>query len=444
MNLKELLVKTNDVVEVGEELLHSVHMFKNLSSNEPEVILCGIDGGSTQTRVMLMHGKDQDLTRLFVIPSAFGAVIDDREIKEKGDMLFQNMDTTVICQKASQETMFTKVRMVRGTKLLDANLSDNRVDSSTQKIDNTKWYENVIDGLGYAIAMEYQSAIPKEVDLYCGIALPPDSISSTKNINLFRKRMLGKYSWSHAKSGVSIMINIKGMECLTEPEAFIKAYYATEDKELPENNLHIEVGGSTTGIEILQNGESLLSASKTLPYGGTQLLEKLGNLYIEKYGGRIPNQASLKRTIESGSIKDGANYTCIIDLIDQAKKEFAQEVYQDILISVFDQQKTVTMTDIDSITVSGRTLTPTTVVFEEDAKRGKREKVSSVATHLHDCFKLKMPNAKFQHIPHNYIPLGLIFEAYSEYGGLIEEAVKEAAVTTDKRHANVKSTPTQV
>lgn len=413
MDLKNFAFSVKEQLEEGEELLHKVYNFKNKPGRK-EVVIAGIDGGSTQTRVLLITKEGFDSEKVYTIPSNHGILADDRTVIPKSGKLYDRLDSYLIDERDMQSTMFTKHRVLRGTKLKDTNLGEKRIDSTTQKISNVSFYDNIIDAIGYSLAMEYDSEIPEEVEFYAGIALPPDDISSEKNTHAFKKNLIGDFKWSHKESGVVIKIKIKAVEVSTEPEACVKAFYASQDCDVPELCLHVNGGGRSIGVELLENGDAIASASRTLAYGGTQLLDKLGNNYIQEHGGRIPTYAALSRAIKTGMMKDGASLIDVADLVKTTKDQFAEDIMSDIMAQVFDQQTRITLTDIEEITVSGRLF-------------AKGDYDYSIAEKLKQLFAKESPNTNFVMLSDNLIPLGLVMAVYSKFGGLLDEEEEEEA-----------------
>ena len=415
--------KTKVAIEEGEELLHIHYPLSVI--NKKVRVLAGLDVGSTQTRVVLIDStsEEPDLT-IYSVPSVSCTVSNDVEIRPQGDLLYNLMDSTIVNKKVSNETIFTKERIVRGSKKTDFGGAENRISSTMQKISSKVFYMNAIDAIGYALCQKYKAKIPSDVELVVGVALPPDDRQSTANREKFRKQLLGSYTWAHTDSKVAINIDIAETDILTEPEAFIKAYYIEEDQEVPEYVLHVNGGGRSIGVELLKNGVPIERTSKSLYYGGSQLIEDLATLIAKSEGGREPNTNSLRKALDTGYLAKGKENKDIIEYIRTSKEEIANKIFADIIKYVFDVQQEVSVEDVAEISVSGR-------LFAEGAYN------ISIADFLEDKFKGISPSTEFVVFEGNYIPLGLCYQVYGEYSDFLEEVEEIAIGSNDSNTGKV-------
>lgn len=400
---KEVLKKV--AIEEGEELLHKEYSISVVPGKVK--VLIGADAGSTQTRIVIVDSLTEEPdTTAYAIPSTFSVVPNDVEIRAKSETLYGTLDSVIINQKVSTETIFDKVRVVRGTKKVDFGGAENRISSSMQKITSDVFYINLVDAIGYALVQKYEGKIPSDVDIVLGVALPPDDRQSTANQNKFRKEIIGEYSWTHKDSSASVNLNIAEAVIMTEPEAFIKAYYIENGLEIPEFVLHINGGGRSIGVELLENGVPIEKASRSFYYGGTQLLDNLGNLISKTEGGRPAKSVALAKAIKSGILANGRESKDVIEYIKTVKSEFADKIFTEVIKEVFDAQDRVAIEDVADISVSGR-------LFDEG------EYKVSIADFLGKKFNSISPSTEFYAVAGNLIPLGLAYEVYSDYSGFI-------------------------
>jgi hypothetical protein len=423
MDLLKKLSGKQEVIEPGEELLHSAYQFKNLPGRQVTALI-GVDGGSTQTRGVVLDLEDlskfeesleKSLGEVFTIPSLSVTIPDDRNIQAKSDNLYDDLESQIVNLHSNEEVIFRSARLVRGTKAFNSELNENRLGSSTQKTEDVTYYYNLLDLIGYSMLLKYRDKVPEVVKVYLACALPPDDINPV-NIEKRLKPNLKTYRWVHKSSGVSIQIDFAGVEVMTEPEAFVKAFYAMSDQETPDYTLHLEGGGRSIGAEILVRGNSLDSARETLEFGGTQLLNLVNDLYVAKHGGRQLRRSQLENAIRTGYLRDGNSVVPIWDVITAAKKEIARQIVTEVRQKVFDQQRRVAVTDLNVVSVSGRLFDGTPV-----------EKGSvSVADFLKEEFKALSPETQFVRIEGNYIPQGLLLRGLIEFFGDQLEAAASA------------------
>lgn len=412
VNLK-VTAKNKVVIQKGEEKLHDIYAVKNV--NKKKRLLIGIDGGSTQTRVLCIDNLEEPDTTLYSIPSVSSFVVKNLEIRKQGENLYDLMDSYITNLESSAEPIFTKERVIRGTKKVDYNGTEERISSTNQKIFSKIFYINLIDAIGYALVQKY-TEIPKEVDVILGVALPPDDRASQANLDKFDSIINNSFLWANKELGIEVKINILGNIVKTEPESFMVAYHTIQEEDVPEVELHINAGGRSIGVELLVNGRAIDSVSKTLAYGGASMIEDLGNLISKSEGGRKPSNKALSEAIKTGLLKIGNSTKPIENYIRAIKKQYADSIYNDIIKEVFDVQREITLKDVNIISVSGG-------VFEE----GECE--ISVADYLEENFKYSTPETDFVYIEDNYIPLGLAFALFNEYGGFLEDSNDEEVVS---------------
>lgn len=424
---------SNNVIKMedGEERLGLSYKVK--VNPGVEKVLVGVDGGSTQSRVTVMDSTDdtEALQEIYTIPSIHSQLEDSIEISPKSDSLYNNLDSWII-NKNPGNTLFSKLRIIRGTKYIDANVGAARVNSTVQKIDTPAFYINIVDSIGYAMLMKYGENLKSKYECYLGVSLPPDNINSVPNRNKFLERLVGDYEWTSTELGVTITISIKGVETQTEPESEVKAHYALTGSEVPEYVVLFEGGGSTIGTEILINGQSLKSAAGTLAYGGTQLQINLGNIYRENVGGRTLGLGQLKKALETGVLKQGRNTNSVVKYIVQAKDEFSQKLFNDFTTEVVDNIRDFDLNLVDTFIFAGR-------LFRE----GEFEKVEnpqseddkllgySIMTPLVKKLSQSAPNADYTRLEENLIPVGNLLEAYRQFGGYVFNSDEDEEVSTD-------------
>ena len=413
MNLTNLNVKKTQFIPLGEEGLFKSYDFAN---DDSEVnLLFAVDGGSTQTRVAVIEEGGAGADEVFVIPSNMVPLKDDREIKPKSDYLYDQLDSALICQSKMTQTMIQRERIVRATKMIDTGLSPETISSTVQKIDESIFYINIVDSIGYALMQKYGNSIPKKVTCAVGVALPPDDMESTKNIDKFRDNLISTYRFIHNDSGVEIEIEIVNVAVETEPGAFVKAYYATTGEEVPEKVLCINTGGRSIGAAVLENSKLNDTASQTFAYGGNQYLAEIGKIYNNRQGGRAPKHHFLARAVQTGRLKTGNNSIDITSDIESAARVYGDRIFGDIVKNVCDRSG-ISLEDINVVLVCGGMI-----------RRG--EHGISLADYIGQKFEERSPYTEFVTVEDNLIPLGVALTVYGEFEDIFvgdaEEEVTE-------------------
>lgn len=391
-------VQVKDVIEPGEELLYQ--SYKLVSNPDKSVdILAAIDGGSTQTRGILMDHNDlgnydEALSDVFVIPSTSIPVLGDPTVVPVSERLADGMDSSILNLDTVQNPFIDRVRLVRGSKALNVEGTEQRIGSSTQKTLDPTYYYNLLDLLGYGVIRKYSGDIPAKVRVSLCASLPPDD---TIDVNVAKfKSNLKKYNWTHTDSGISIEFEFVNIAVMTEPEAEIKAYYTLNDEEIPEVVFHINGGGRSIGEEILKNGVSVKGAQKTLDFGATQLLDLIGSIYLNKVGGRPPRREALERAVRTGKLKVGNELRNIPEIVIQAKEEMGKRVFVESKTKVFDAQDKIVPTDVNVASVSGRFFDQGRYVTEEGTELWKRFHNASVPAYFSKDFATEADKAAFE------------------------------------------------
>lgn len=418
-NVKE---QNNSKMEKGEELLGNSYSVNKISGKKK--ILVGLDCGSTQTRVVLMNQTDDVdvLDKVYVIPSLFSGVSSFSEVIPQSTRLYDNLDSWITTISNESDSLFDKIRVLRGTKRSDANLSQEGINSSKQKINTPAFYLNAIDGIAYGLIMSGEP-LADEYDVYAGITLPPDNVTSSSNRDVFYKRMKQTFEFENKDLGVRFRINIKDVALQTEPEAVLRGYKVKNDVDSDTVALMVEVGGSTVGTAIIQGTVSLKAASRTFPYGGTQLQDLLGTI-LENSIGTVPVKQR-KKALETGLVKaTGRGVTDVSDSVIEAKNQFARRIYSNLFSEVFDQlgNSDLDLVDITEVYFSGRSCAAGD--YNDETHDGY-----SLATPLTELLKKDLPDAEFIHLTENLIPFGNAVRALTTLGEsfLSEEVIEESS-----------------
>lgn len=417
--------ETKDKIIPGEEKLFEIYDARNVA--EEKNVVVGIDGGSTQTRVLLVDDSfDNEVTTedYYVIPSDYAKLDNERVINPKTDKLYGLLDSFIVDKNNKVDSKIGRVRVVRGTKLKDSNVNPIKLTSTDQKIEEPIFYTNIVDSIGYALIQKYGKEVPTKVNVIAGIALPPDDNKLPQNRDKFKKNLLGGYEWTHRESGVKVDINILGAETMTEPEAFIEGYYTITGEEIPERQIVINTGGRSIGIELLENGTLIDAASVTLAYGGNQFANEVGSRIIESENNtqsRLLPLDKLKEIVVTGQMQQGKNSISVTDEIAEASKSFAETIFNDIRINVIDTLRDVDYNSISEVIVCGGLV-----------RRGDYD--ISITDYLCAMFKDKCEFTDFTVVEENYIPVGLMIEPLNSnldfiFGEEEEESEEELATS---------------
>ena len=410
-------------IEKGEEPLYEA--ITPIQGIGKKRFVAGFDGGSTQSRCLIIDDfENPDLEDVKIIPSAVRKATDDREIPSVGRELINCLDSSIVDLTNRANSMISSARLLRGRKASDSTFPEMRLTSFTKKIDEEVFYLNIIDTLGYATMMKYAEDVPEEVDVYLGVALPPEDRAVSTLENKFINRLIGQYKWVNAEYGVCMKINIKEVVTDTESASQGKAYYLAVDEVMPANVISFMTGGRSGGVDYLAGGHSKGSAGITVKSGGRKLIQQLGKKLVASENCPINKELSesvLADALITGVVKQGK--TGRIDIVDELKELFSETAvtYMGILKNEVLNAAEVDLSSVEEIILSGRLF-------------GRGEYDCSIADYLVALIKQESPETEVRVCEENYIPLGLAFLAYTTFGGYLEETEEEVAADSEKEN----------
>lgn len=353
-------------------------------SDTPIALAVGIDAGSTETRVCLADKCDysvfNDDTRMsdalgvilttYKIPSTYATIGDARELQSVSESLDDNYDSTLIMlNNGAEKPLMSKHRILRGRKITDTmGLVAMYLDSSTNKTDNIIFYVNIIDSIGYAIMQKYNGAIPKEVAIHLTLSVRPKELSSVCQKKM-KDNLVGSFMFNW--KGVSIRMNICGVDFTTEPEAqvmgttVISDLRATCGIDVEENAamadrlstpgyfIHIEGGGSSIGVEVLKDGNIIDACSSSFSIGGNYLVQMFIDRYREISGVTVTREAANEAVITC-RLRNGRTLLDVADIVAQCKNQVGMDILERLRHQVVDLASDLTLSGVEFITLGGR------------------------------------------------------------------------------------------
>lgn len=397
----------------------------------PLDIVAGVDAGSTQTRVCLADAKDADFLcgqvspevynflkqKVYIIPSTFAVVGDEREIKPNSDNLEDNYDSRIMrVRTAAVKPLVGSDRILRGQKIKDTvGLALRYLDSSTNKMDNSIFYINVLDGIGYALLQKYNGEIPRDVNVHLVISVRPKELNSICQQKM-NDNFIGEFifQWGDVK----ININIVTTMYTTEPEAQItgtsavmdlaaEVFGSEEARELSDkfNNsdsyIHIEGGGSSIGVEVVKQGNIVDAASSTFQLGGNYLTRVIIDRLRETKG-RTVSEETVRGAIQTCLLRNGREREDISDVIAACKNQVGLDIIERLRHDVIDITPDLSLLDMDFITLGGR-------LFSED------DAGLSIGTYFAKYLEQLSPHTEVIVLKDNYIPQGNMVLGINEY-----------------------------
>lgn len=418
---------------------------KQAGDLNPIELVAGVDAGSTQTRVCLADRKDAKLLmqenvtpevylklrdEVYTIPSTFAVVGDEREIKPNSDNIEDNYDSHIIRVRTSAvKPLVGSDRILRGQKIKDTmGLPLRYLDSSTNKMDNSIFYLNVLDGIGYALLQKYNGNVPQNVKIHLVVSVRPKELNSICQSKM-NENFIGEFVFRW--KSVNINISIVSADYTTEPEAQITGTSAIADlaaivedsaeaRDLSQklgnsdSYIHIEGGGSSIGVEVVKNGNIVDAASSTFQLGGNYLTRVVMDR-LREVKGRTMSEESVREAIVTCLLRNGREREDISEIIAAAKNQVGLDIIERLRHDVIDVSTDLSLLDMDFITLGGR-------LFNEDGAG------TSIGTYFAEYLRQISPNTEVIVLHDNRIPQGNLVIGINEYE-LGETAVAMAPAT---------------
>lgn len=395
-------------------------------------LVVGVDAGSTQTRVCIADANDaamllkEDATKemydflrneKYVIPSTFAIAGDEREIKPNSQNLEDNYDSRILRVSTSAvKPLVGSHRVLRGQKIKDTvGLALRYLDSSTNKSDNSIFYINVLDGIGYAVMQKYSGNIPMNIKVHLVISVRPKELNTICQ-NKMDENFIGDFIFQWGS--VKININIATTMYTTEPEAQITGTSSVMDiesvvcnsekaREMSDkfNNsdsyIHIEGGGSSIGVEVVKNGDIIDAASSTFQLGGNYLVRVVIDR-LREVKGRTVSEESVNSAIRTCLLRNGREREDISDVIAACKNQVGLDIVERLRHDVIDITPDLSLLDMDFVTLGGR-------LFSDD------EAGTSIGSYFAQYLSQISPHTEVIVLKDNYIPQGNMILGILEY-----------------------------
>lgn len=353
------------------------------ANTDPVELVIGVDAGSTQTRVCIADARDAKMlleteniesydklkSEVYVIPSTFAIVGDEREITPNSKNLEDNYDSRIIrIRTAAVKPLVGSDRILRGQKIKDTvGLPLRYLDSSSNKMDNSIFYLNILDGIGYALLQKYSGGIPKAVKIHLVLSVRPKELNSICQSKM-NDNFIGEFVFNW--NSVSINLNIVTTMYTTEPEAQITGTSAimdlaatvcdsSEARDLSQkfNNsdsyIHIEGGGSSIGVEVVKHGNIVDAASSTFQLGGNYLVRVIIDR-LREVKGRTVSEESVREAVQTCLLRNGREREDISEVISAAKNQVGLDIVERLRHDVIDLIPDLSLLDMDFITLGGR------------------------------------------------------------------------------------------
>lgn len=306
-----------------------------------------VDLGASCTRCVSNPGK------ISILPNNMVFLDLDAEvnIKPHGEDIQNSLE--IVISKEGEESKFFPVRALIG-ELADRYSGTNERPSMMRNKHVQKI--NYVSGILSVALSKLAYNLKGDIRLYVG--LPPIECKSAKDE--LERNLKGKYTVEFPKHGRGITTEffIGDVMCLEESFMAMVSYFfdssgvtrPSASKYRTGNILSLDIGSSTTDIAIVKDGVYLDKSGQTYKTGGSMARDYIVNEVRVRYGFDLPIEDA-RTTLAEGRLQLGNTYEIITDIIEDAKRSFAEAVVQQM--QGYFRQVNIPIQAIRAIIVSG-------------------------------------------------------------------------------------------
>lgn len=328
---------------------------------EDNIVLAAMDIGSTQTRTCI-YIKTGGTGDPILLDSNYEILSRDIDhISSSSDAVISNLEMIIddVTEGKDKFVFKESTHILKGDLLSNVTTSRQITASSVSKVDQEATYINAVANTALAVLDWYSNiGAPKgEPVVKLETSLPPEDTKFKSRLNLFMQRLAGSYKVVFPRLNTAVTFSIsKESNVISEPEAvsvFLTATKKITDDDADSVICVLDIGGRSTGITFLDNKVLLADSCVTVPVGGSRLLSLLGRNIASEFNIQEPTSARLMKALTTGKFKIGAKALDITQAITDAKKEFANIVFSELLGAI--DLNGIQMQNIAKVFCSGRT-----------------------------------------------------------------------------------------
>ncbi len=330
---------------------------------EDNRILVAIDVGSTQTRSSI-YTKKGDTGEVILLDSNYEILTRDiSHVNSNDTKVISNLEMFIsdLTEEKDKFVFKNETHILKGELLSNITNARQITASSVSKVDQEATYINIISNTAIAVLDWFRTfgVIKGIPEVKLTVALPPEDTKFKNRTTLFLSRLAGTYQVAFPRLNVTITFSIsKESRIISEPEAVSVLLTATKqitDEDADTVICVLDIGGRSTGITFIDNKALLTDSCVTVPVGGSRLLSLIGRNVATTYNIQEPTSARLIKALQTGSFKIGSRTVDITKDIVDAKREFANLIFSELLGAI--DLNNIQMQNIAKVFCSGRTFT---------------------------------------------------------------------------------------
>lgn len=387
-----------------------------------------IDLGASGTRCTTNNGQIMTLpNNIYVLDEN-----DKFDYPVYGDNIIENLQVTINKTSGNNCTITKKngeVENIFPVNLLMGNAAEfNKKNNEVPSVSSAKRFQrvNYYSALISTALLKLRDNLKDPIVMY--LAIPPKELAVSKDI--FKENLVGKYSvkFNNFNGGLTVEFEISDVKC--EPEACLAVMSYFFDKNLnicPERSkymtlriLSLDSGASTTDMAVVDGTRYMTKSGNTIPIAGNIVRDRVLGILRDDDSRIYVSDQMLDEAISTGYLAQGSSKIDIHHVVDQAKREIAEENVHDI--QNYFNRVGIPMGSISMILLSGGGSIPSQYTDEDGETHVTSEAVSMyIAKRLvEDCPGIEI--CKYTETPRFANIKGLYIKAKSECGDLNSSA----------------------
>lgn len=305
-----------------------------------------IDIGASSTRFMTNKGKPMILPNNMVFLDR-DAMVD----LYPNDSKIESALEIVITKEGDESGLYEK-------KVLIGEMAERYSATNIRpSMSNLKHRQpiNFYSGIVAAAVSRIYDKNPAEMDLY--VAFPPGECNPEAKKTI-ANNFNGKYEVFFVKLNTKVMLNIENTYVLPESYMAMMSYFFSINGQVNEKAknylrgqvLSLDIGASTTDLAIIKDGKYIDRSGFTFRLGGNFVRDTFVHEISNRLGYNLPNSQA-EQAVAEGRIQSGDTYKDVSDVVDMAKKAFADSLASSI--NSYFIQNDIPLASIRAIIVSG-------------------------------------------------------------------------------------------
>lgn len=326
--------------------------------NKKAKIKCGVDAGSTGTRVAIFNdAKDRDTNKVFALPSVIGSYFPTaRTVPQEGKLLYDNLYVKLeeIGVKDGERVALSEEHLMYGSISGREETDKAEIDSTTNKCGSEVVVHNTVVSTALCILQEIlrggENASSYDVDMM--LTLRPTDMASDAQVKMHKEALMRTWRVTFPiLDDLSFELKINKTKEFNEPTAAVMGCM----RVAVDNKLRVFVlndcGGTSLDSITVVNGEIRASKATTTRNGGEHEMLNIKDKIASKLDFE-PSMEQILNGIQTGRLERGSNSYDVTPYAKHFNKVAANMALKQVKVQC--QKNEFTVGNIDGVISVGR------------------------------------------------------------------------------------------